>query len=139
MPSDNDTPPDESASQSNQGTPNVPAVPKLKIPRRPRIDQFIRAVDREGPDSPRVIEMTTRMSSVQLAAIADHPNFQKLLDGYVFKHFILNTEISHSRWKALTFLQRGSGRAPYGKNTKESNINGRGMGKEPITVKSEDE
>ena len=58
--------------------------------------------------------MVERMSLMQLAALASHPGFQKLLNGIALRSLMTGAEISKSGQWAMRFLREGNQKVKRG-------------------------
>lgn len=70
----------------------------------PAVFGFVRSLSRRGLDDEEVRERIKSLSYIEIAALREHPDFQKLLSGIVLKKFLLGEKIpTDARW-ALRYL-----------------------------------
>ena len=78
------------------------------LERVPKLATFLNALNTEGIDSARVQDMVRRMSYIQVAALCEHPDFQRFLNGVALKAFLSKRELPKSQMHLLKFLRDGS-------------------------------
>lgn len=72
--------------------------------KKPAVFGFVRTLANHGLEDPTVRERIKNLSYMEIAALRDHPKFQKLLDGIVLKRALLGEKIpTDMRW-ALRYL-----------------------------------